>query len=192
MFPFLLHNYSLVLSEFPERLGKLFVAGGYDDSSLTNVEIVDMTGSGQTCVDPAPLPHYTSEPSILKTKSGNPLVCGGNYDADQCLEYQLNTNEWVDGPSMDHDRRFTPTALLAHGDYWVVSGYYSAGKFNSEVYVSDRDEFVSGPSVPNQDYNDRPCAARISDQMSFFANQIAYTYDWSTATLTPTPTPMPC
>ena len=72
-----------------------------------------------------------------------------------------------------------------------MSGYYNDGIYNSEVYNSALDEFTTGPSIPSEGANGYPCAARISDDLSFFANSRGFVYDWSQAQLVETAQPMP-
>ena len=169
----------------------MFVAGGYNDDfgPRPDVEVIDFSGQGLTCTTPAPLPYNVYETSTLKTAEGNPLICGGQGHEYECREYIPEQDVWMARANLIYSRQYSPSVEIANNNYWIAGGFEIAS--TSELYIAESASFVEGPSIPSDARNTAPCAVRISDDLSFYAGQGSYIYDWTTATATPTATPIP-
>ena len=67
---------------------------------------------------------------------------------DNCYEY--SNGQWIDGPTMIHQRNLASVAEFGgDGSYWVVGNYGSTGNFRtSEIYRDGG--FVEGPELPKE------------------------------------------
>ena len=176
---------------FPGPLDKLFITCGQDTFQTSDTEVIDLSGNNLSCSKPPDYPRATYGQSSLKTPSGNPLACGGEYMTTECWEYRPMEDTWVRGPDLNLGRKHTPAVRISGGDYWLPGSYYSNAVDTSEIYVSTNNSFVFGPQLPDDSLNQFPCAVRITDDLSFVANERAFIYDWTADTLTETPTAMP-
>jgi len=114
-------NVDCDLTASPE-FNKILVVGGIDDDSTDRLEafVVDLENE-RICNT---LPNYPTDELSFATGAyvdGKPVVCGGQVDSDLCFAYDVNSDSWVDFPSLVTGRDWHRSSVLA-GDVWVISG----------------------------------------------------------------------
>ena len=88
-------------------------------------------------------------------------------------------------------RFYSPSARFHENSYWIVSNFNSGIEtLSSEIYESGY--FSSGPSLPSSTIttNEGPCIAAITEDLTFYAYENSFIYDWSLETFINTTTPM--
>ena len=107
-------------------LTKLFLSGGFNTGILgerTHTELIDLGEDNLICEQPAELPseQKTYSAACLKSKSGNPVLCGGG--TMECKEYFWGTKEWILSDFTLQTRRLYPAyAEISNGRYWILGG----------------------------------------------------------------------
>ena len=160
---------------------------------MDDSEAIDLSGSGASCMSPQPFPVADRGFSSLKTINGNPLACGGNdYNSFTCWEYQPGTDSWTEGPDLLYYRADSPSCQVIGDNYWVLGG--SSKTDTSEVYLAESGIFTEVPTIPDLEHyrgDVYSCSTKISDDLSFYAHDYAYLYNWTTREFTPTWRRMP-
>ena len=87
-------------------------------------------------------------------------------------------NDWVQGPSLLGSRLSSAAVELANGTFWIMSGLDEEDRFTSEMYQDG--EFTLGPALPQEGFNSNPCAARITDTLTFYGNNRAFIHNTET------------
>ena len=116
-------------------LTKLFLFGGLNTvvgGSDTYTELIDLGEENLNCQQPAPLPsdQGTFSSACLKSRNGNPVMCGGSIDSlatDICKEYNFGMNEWILSDfTLQTKRSYPAYAEISDGRYWVLGGAVSS------------------------------------------------------------------
>lgn len=101
------------------------VIGGSNQEAQANVEVVDLSGEGQTCSRPADAPVQRAATGAYL--NGGPTICGGKSDNlihDQCYRYDsqvcaafyrhfVHLIIYCSDRYLDHIRHFVPNPLLS-------------------------------------------------------------------------------
>ena len=161
----------------------MLVGGGCAESSCTiySTELVDLCyDASLNCSEPVDLDDYSYLGVSLKTPDGWPLFCGG-YTDGECQFNNPDINAWYGGPDMIGKRLDSAYVELPNQTYWILSGRDEVDAVTTEYYSDGR--FVEGPELPMEGYNENPCAAQLSDDLTFFANDKAFLYSQQTGLL---------
>ena len=151
------------------------MSGGCSDISCeeTSSEFLDLChddDSGEPCTPPPSMPGRGYSGVSLKTPDGNPLFCGGHYHNGRCYEYVHEIGAWRDGLDLLSAREDSAFTARSDGGFWVLSGLVDNDPYTSEVY--EVGSFSLGDVLPQDGYERDcgPCAVRVSDDVTFFAN----------------------
>ncbi len=101
----------------------LFIMGGTSSiGTFSSVETVDLREDASCTVEEESLPEAIYANIGVVDRDGNPMSCGGTLeDPSQCIMYNMELDEWVDGPSMNYERDLGGTSVrLSDGRYFVI------------------------------------------------------------------------
>ena len=160
----------------------IFVAGGHINyypglSSSTGM----INFSGRSC-RPLHLP-FAMQNSVqgLKTKSGEPLICGKTIrisapaiflpSTSVCIKYVKDTNRWEVMANFT-ELEGAYALPLSNGSYWIVGGEYHP---SSSYLFNGEDAMVEGPPLmENFAYS---CALQISENKTLLVSINAYVFN---------------
>ena len=83
-----------------------------DISNTDAAEVVDLSPSGNSYIIKQ-FPRSVSEALGLKSEDGRPMICGGS--SRSCYIYDVETDEWLQGPEMHHSTFAGDVVELADG-----------------------------------------------------------------------------
>ncbi len=101
----------------------LFIMGGTSSvgTYIRSVETLDLREDASCTVEEASLPVATYANFGVVDRDGNPMSCVTVEDPSQCILYNMELDEWVDGPSMNYERNLGGTSVrLSDGRYFII------------------------------------------------------------------------
>merc|ERR1711970_925645 len=96
------------------------VVGGCSISS--NQTMIQISNSQETCmITPLPGDNVCHHGYTLNYLDGMLLACGGTHDPSLCLEYDHDTNTWVDAAIL-HVERMGSTSVVIDNKMYIIGG----------------------------------------------------------------------
>jgi len=96
------------------------VVGGCSVSS--NQTMIQISNSQETCmITPLPGDNVCHHGYTLNYLDGMLLACGGTHDPSLCLEYDHDTNTWVDAAVL-HVERMGSTSVVIDNKMYIIGG----------------------------------------------------------------------
>ncbi len=166
---------------------KLIVIGGENNGFLSSVEVIDLENPSNTCNFIA---DYPVEDSSMAVGIIDGLIksCGGEYDTDDCYDYNPATNSWITSASLIIER-YRPRSSFIDG-IWLISGDGPNGeddRLTTEMWTGPG--FELGPSTPIEMFSH--CQLTVNSTHVFFADTHdtgdAFLLDWKEETWTELP-----
>ncbi len=164
-----------------ERLTKIMVIGGYDNSEghptmMSSVEVIDLEDQDNICQAVADYPLLGGG-QVASVVDGVVKVCGSNHKTDECYEYDRAEDSWSLSSGMTTQRKSAKSSLI--DGVWLVSGDADSAVSTFSTEYFDGDDFVKGPTAPVVLQNH--CQITLNSTHVFFSNDIdlrSYVLKW--------------
>jgi len=162
-------------------LTKILVIGGYTGRTISNVEVIDLSGESLICPN---IPDYPDEIDFLTATfyDGKVIACGG-YDGtstiNECYTLGPDLIRWNQvTPLLGGPRIRMGSSIVDHK--WLISGGENSRSILKSTLIFDGSQFIEGPEM--QFPKTKHCQVTINATHVFFANGGSATFvlDWET------------
>ena len=143
----------------------VMIVAGYKSGLLSDVEILDLSGSVSTCLDPADFPKDRNTMSSGFV-GGRPLTCGGYnpWYVKECYGYSFEDDAWTRSPfDLLLERDYAASVVVpGNGSFLVLGGLgETMSPYTTEMLDAGGEEFRYGPDMPGT--MEAHCAVMVND-----------------------------
>ena len=125
------------------------IIGGWNGSTIYDVEIVELSQSGQQCQKPQDN-SYSDKGMVGGFINGRPLVCGGSFK-HRCSEYSFTNEEWtLTTFSMKEERALAASVILPNGTFFIIGGSYGTNLLTTTELLIEDAHFEYGVDLPDE------------------------------------------
>ena len=143
----------------------LMVVAGQPTNANSQVELIDMTDQGRTCIKPVPYPgaKYGSEGAFFQNKT---IVCGGSPYTPDCYKYLPEQKTWEKTISLNTERALSASTIIQ--DHWLIGGGANSNGAMKSAEILGEGEALSQILNPSfLPYTDMPAARRFSNLVTY-------------------------
>ena len=122
----------------------LMIVGG--QGSGGDVEIIDLSGDRKNCNKPSDHNYEWGATGLYF--DGFATVCGGYSGTSNCYRYDINSNSWNGGLTMNVARVDHASSFISNNEWWISGGTSSPSQSSTEILSAGESVFKTSVTLP--------------------------------------------